>query len=242
MFQPFFLSATTRSHSHSHSNPQIAPPAWLRCVPSAHTVVMLPQEGYVALCRVALRGASHVPPLARVFCAAQLVVSVPHGPPGCLLGVLDCLAGMLALSLSPVATFARHAPIWSPSNSNRPTFVASASSHSRPSLVGSGFRLVSSPGEASPYQGIHCKTRSSAISGLCQQHSLLAAVESQVIIITHAETRNDTTLHDTIRSALDSHAVSLEFDTACAPGCVHLSRSGQHNMTQQSWEPLSNPS
>lgn len=150
--------------------------------------------------------------------------------PGCLLGVLDCLAGMLALSWSPAATFARHAPIWSPSNSNRPTFVASASSHSRPSLVGSGFRPVSSPGKASPCQGPHSKTRSPAISGLCHRGSLLAAVQSNVIIITYAETRHDTTPHDTIRSALDSHAVSLEFDTACAPGCVHLMRSAQHGM------------
>lgn len=59
---------------------------------------------------------------------------------GLMLGVLKCLAGMLALSWCPATAFARLASIWSPSNSNRPTFVANTSSHSRSSLVGSGFR------------------------------------------------------------------------------------------------------
>lgn len=54
---------------------------------------------------------------------------------------------------------------------------------------------MSSPGKARPYQGFHGKTLSPAISGLCHQGSLLAAVESHVIIITSP--RHDTTRHRT---------------------------------------------
>lgn len=99
---------------------------------------------------------------------------------------------------------------------------------------------MASPGKASLYQGLYTKTLSSAISGLCHQRSLLAAVESRVIIITHAETRHDTTPQGTTRSALDSHVVSLKFDTAWAPESLHLMRSGQHTVVQQAGEPLSN--
>lgn len=164
-----------------------------------------------------------------------------HGLPGCLLGVLDCLAGMMTLSLSPATTFARHAPIWSPSNSNRPTFVASASSHSRSSLVGSGFRPVSSPGEDKP------------VPGYSQQR--LAHPQSQVCVINtpccgkpcyYYQLRRDTTRTRHRTTQYDLRLTLMlclfEFDTACAPGCVHLTREGQHSMAQQSWEPLSNAS
>lgn len=99
---------------------------------------------------------------------------------------------------------------------------------------------MSSPGKASLYQGPHTKTLASAISGLCHQGSLLATVESHVIIITHAETRHDTTPQGATRSALDSHVVSLKFDTAWAPERLHLMWLGQHTVQQQAGEPLSN--
>lgn len=163
----------------------------------------------------ASRRASQVPPLARVCCGAWAdcwAFCAVHSTESTRTVWAVCLAGMLVLP------FARLASIWPPSNSNRPTFVASASSQSRPSLVGSGFRPVSSPGNARPHQGLNTKTPSPAILGLCHRDSLLAAVKSHFIIIItiYAETRHDTTRHttqhdtaphDTTRSALDSHAV-----------------------------------
>lgn len=132
-----------------------------------------------------------------------------------------CLAGMLAL------TFARLASIWSPFNSSRPTFVASASSQSRPSLVGSGFRPASSPGNARPYQGTN--TVSSRLLACCREKPLYYYHHLRRDTTRHT-TQHDTAPHDTTRSALDSHAVPFGFDTAWAPGCVHLMRSGRHSI------------
>lgn len=192
-FSPFSLS---QPHAHSHSHRQIARLAWLL----GCWVVLL------ALC------SSTVVPTAS---ALRCIPSCEPGPlvqpthhlcamrTSWLLGTLecqhtqDCLAGILTLSWGPVATFARHDPIWSPSNSSRPTFVASASSTPSPAswAQGSSLRLVA--GEGQPVPG-SCTLRpqDSRICNLsCVSSSLLASQPWKIMLLLSPTPRQDTTRH-----------------------------------------------
>lgn len=105
---------------------------------------------------------------------------------------------MLALSRGPATTFARLALIWPPSNSIRPTFVASASCHSRSSLVGSGFRPLSSPGRGqaavpgSAQQASHPQSHVCVIEAPC-------LLRWKATLLLSFPPRRDTTRHRTTR-------------------------------------------
>lgn len=106
---------------------------------------------------------------------------------------------------------------------------------------------ILSPGKASPYQGLHTG-RDSLICNLSSVSSnLLARSRRRSCYYYHLRQdttrhRHDTTRHDTIpqgttRSALDSHLVSLKFDTAWPLERLHLKRSRvAWSLTAKCWE------